>query len=244
MYRAQSPADYKPSNVNTGNLAGIMWYLQNEIVSGDYGYDDRFGISRIIRFKIHMKATQPLVDKGMNFGVRVAFDFGLCTGPTCSYDWNAYGYNVGCNNLGEYPYPKFDTHYPGAIWYSLPGACPSRPFFTGDKACQTSEPGGLCKDGEMPTGAGDCTWTYEVDGDIDITDLYRRTTKKDFWENKWWEGANEKRVEAARQLFAEKFGPEIPAPTCDFSLDKFYDDYTGTEPYVSFQAMAGEGALR
>ena len=23
----------------------------------------------------------------MNFGVRVAFDFGNCTGPSCIYDW-------------------------------------------------------------------------------------------------------------------------------------------------------------
>ena len=29
----------------------------------------------------------PRINAGMNFGVRVAFDFGNCTGPSCIWDW-------------------------------------------------------------------------------------------------------------------------------------------------------------
>lgn len=72
----------------------------------------------------------------MNFGIRVAFDSGKCTGPDCDMDWQDYGYNVGCNNLGEWPFPTYDTHFDGGIWYSLPGACPSLSYLekSGDKA--------------------------------------------------------------------------------------------------------------
>ena len=34
---------------------------------------------------------RPLLDKGMNFGIRVAFDSGKCTGPDCDMDWHDYG---------------------------------------------------------------------------------------------------------------------------------------------------------
>ena len=31
------------------------------------------------------------IDAGMNFGVRVAFDYGNCTGPSCVWDWQTLG---------------------------------------------------------------------------------------------------------------------------------------------------------
>merc|ERR1712060_828390 len=144
MYRSQSDADYPLENVNAGSLPGIMWYLQNEVVSGAYGTEDKFGITRIMRLKVQVKATQPLLDKGMNFGSRVAFDSGKCTGPDCDFDWNMYGYNVGCNNLGDWPFPKYETHYKGATWYSLPGECPSVSYLEKGQCNKGQEPGGKC----------------------------------------------------------------------------------------------------
>ena len=37
-------------------------------------------------------------------------------------------YFVGCNNLGSFPFPDYDTHYPEAKWYALPGPCESKSF--------------------------------------------------------------------------------------------------------------------
>merc|ERR1719419_2021670 len=74
------------------------------------------------------------------------------------YEWSNFGYFVGCNNLGEWPFPTFKVHYPGAIWYSLPGSCPSMQFYAETEWCEKKEPGGYCP-GE-PTGTGDCTWNY------------------------------------------------------------------------------------
>eukprot|EP00442_Polarella_glacialis_P018729 CAMPEP_0115085886 /NCGR_PEP_ID=MMETSP0227-20121206/22222_1 /TAXON_ID=89957 /ORGANISM="Polarella glacialis, Strain CCMP 1383" /LENGTH=453 /DNA_ID=CAMNT_0002475169 /DNA_START=218 /DNA_END=1580 /DNA_ORIENTATION=- len=220
MYRAQGPTAYPPENVNAGNLAGVMWYLQHEVVSGDYGEGNKFGITRILRLKLQTKAPQPLADKGMNFGVRVAFDSGRCTGPSCELSWNNYGYNVGCNNLGDYPYPKYSTHYQGGIWYSLPGPCPSTEYQDKTAECKLQEPGGLCAG--TPTGTGNCTWSYEDAGEISLEELYKGTDHSSFWENPHNDAANEERVQAAKAVFASKYGDELTDPACDFNFTGFY----------------------
>lgn len=223
MYRAQGHGDYPPLNVNSGNLAGIMWYIQNEVVSGAYGSGNKFGIERIRRFKVHVKATQTLIDIQMNFGVRVAFDYGNCTGPDCRFDWENYGYNVGCNNLGSFPFPKFETNYTGGIWYSLPGACPSMPFYQQTPECENLQPGGMCQG--QPTGKGDCTWSYEDIGEeIWLGELYGETKQsmQQFWNNSDDPKANEEKVTAARRFFEKKYGAELPNPPCDFDKDRFY----------------------
>jgi len=222
MYRAQGHGDYPPLNVNTGNLAGIMWYIQNEVVSGAYGNGNKFGIERIRRFKVQTKATQTLVEVNMNFGVRVAFDYGNCTGPTCRFDWEEYGYNVGCNNLGMFPFPKFETNYSGGVWYSLPGACPSMPYYSQTPECEELQPGGLC---DMATGAGDCTWSYEDVGDqIWLGDLYSaaKMSMQQFWDHSDNVTYNDFKVKVARDLFEEKYGAELPNPPCDFDFGRFY----------------------
>ena len=61
----------------------------------------KFGINRIVRFKVQYRAPQPLHEKGravcargfpcrgMDFGVRYAFDSGKCTGPgDCASDFD------------------------------------------------------------------------------------------------------------------------------------------------------------
>ncbi|CAJ1354117.1 unnamed protein product [Effrenium voratum] len=218
MYRAQSDAEYTLENINAGNLEGMMWYLQNEVLSGVYGPGAKFGITRILRLKVTMKATQPLLDKGMSFGIRVAFDSGKCTGPDCEMDWQDFGYNVGCNKLGDWPFPIYDTHFPGGIWYSLPGACPSQSYLDKDGACQQAEPGGKC---ESPTGAFDCTWSYESAGQVQLTDLYENATEEEFWAGNSTE-VNLRKVAVARSLFQAKYGADPPVPPCDFKRSKVY----------------------
>lgn len=220
MYRAQNDQNFVLENVNAANLEGAMWYLQNEVVSGVYGAGMKFGITRIRRIKIQMKATQPLLDEGMNFGVRVAFDSGQCTGPNCDFDWKKYGFNVGCNNLGDFPFPKYDTYYDGGIWYSLPGPCPSKTYLDKPAACRASEPGGRCA---SPSGSGDCTWSYEDAGEIGLEPLYAGYSGyHEFWANPNDSAANAKKVSVARALFAEKYGDDPPVPACDFNFDQFY----------------------
>lgn len=223
MYRAQSETLYPLENVNTGNLAGTLWYLQNEVISKTWGEEDglRFGISRIVRYKVQTKATRPLLAAGLNFGTRIAFDSGMCTGPQCENSKNTYGYYVGCNKLPGYPFPLFPVHYPGAVWYSLFGKCSSRPYSHRLEACEVQEPGGLCE-GE-PTGTFNCTYSYENDGQITLEELYMSAGlgAEAFWANPNDEAANLRKITAAKALFDRKYGPDLPEPVCDFDLHKF-----------------------
>merc|ERR1712048_737231 len=192
VYRSQSDETYPPLNTNAASLGGVLWYLQNEVVSrcdsgrgnGEFGYR-RFKITRILRYKVMTKAPEPLFKKGMNFGVRVAYDFGKNTGawhPSKDKleSYEKYGYHVGCNILGAGPYPQCPEpkdhaegycpiEYPNAVWYSLPGKCPSQDLSHKTKQCERDQPGGYCTDG--PTGQGDCTYTYEPAGELDIDEL-------------------------------------------------------------------------
>jgi hypothetical protein len=245
MYRVQNDMNYAPENQNTANLAGAMWYLHNEIVNNRL--ERRYGKTRIQRFKVTTKATQPLVDAGLDFGVRYAFDMGNCTGPfDCGKQFRKYGYFVGCNHVDTWPTQQWAgrVHYPGATWYSLPGKCNSRRYYQHDEACDLNEPGGVC---DHPTGAGNCTYSYKLAGEISIDDLegiedfrkfamtggweYNNGTDKGvhmtFWDNKYNDTACETRLSRARDLFKERYPDDpadesIPAPSCDFDFDKFY----------------------
>ena len=67
---------------------------------------------------------------------------------------------------GHFPFPNYKIYYPGAVWYSLPGPCPSENYTQWTDWCKEREPGGYCN--QTPTGAGNCTWTYEDAGEITI----------------------------------------------------------------------------
>ena len=67
---------------------------------------------------------------------------------------------------GHFPFPNYKIYYPGAVWYSLPGPCPSENYTRWTDWCKEREPGGYCN--QTPTGAGNCTWTYEDAGEITI----------------------------------------------------------------------------
>mmetsp|Transcript_143536 Transcript_143536/g.202958 ORF Transcript_143536/g.202958 Transcript_143536/m.202958 type:complete len:575 (-) Transcript_143536:50-1774(-) len=253
VYRAQGATTYPPENVNVADLAGVMWYLHNEIVGrADWGYKRKFNITRIIRYKMQTKATQPLIDRGMNFGVRFAFDSGQCTGPfSCDEAWQNYGYFVGCNKLQQgFPFPDFKVAYDGT-WYSLPGKCPQMQYFEKTNSskgsrgldCLSHQPGGFC---EEPSGTADCTYNFENAGEIDLDELeqisgdyngwigagnreYDRITDHGtgmtFWDKLNDEALAKQRVAKAKALFEKHYPGSyegIDEPPCDFDFFSFY----------------------
>lgn len=169
VYRAMSDSSYPLENVNAANAAGVMWYLHNEVIIFT---PRKFGITRIVRFKVQYKAPEPLFKKGMDFGVRYAFDSGKCTGPgDCEADYNKYGYNVGCNLVYQFPTSQFaDAKYYGdPTWYSFPGPCYTKSYKEHSEKCVAELPGGACP-GE-PTGKGDCTYHYEPAGQVTVDEV-------------------------------------------------------------------------
>lgn len=234
MYRACDDKDWPIENVNAANLAGVLWYLHNEVVCS---VPRKFGISRVRRFKVQVASTRKLDERNMTFGVRFAYDRTICTGAgpwatpsECLAQYSKYGHFVGCNNLGHYPFPTaakgFPVHYPGAVWYSLPksGRCPLR-----------------------PTGEDNCTWNYQDAGAIDIDTLvgidsdalaapdkglreYDSTTDTghgvSFWDHKYDDGACLRRLEKVRRIWDETYPDmekdiDLPNPPCDFDCS-FY----------------------
>lgn len=259
MYRVQSTESYAPMNQDMTNLAGCLWYLHNEIVVSHSGKKGRTGTyfatrkTRIEKFKVQTKATQTLIDVGMNFGVMNPFDSGACTGPfDCNEQFDNYGYTVGCEtwnpgSQSNYPHAQWNdmNHYKGAIWYSLPGPCPLTRFNMKTPQCEAAQRGGAgCPAGQEPDGKGDCTYTYEKVGEINIDDLEGITDFEEFtrhggieygyrsdvgvhmtfWNHKKDDVACQARVDKAEKLFKAKYPdmPDLPDPTCDFDKDKFY----------------------
>jgi len=218
LYRAQNDESrWTLGDVNIANLPGVLWYLSNEVMPR---CPKRYGISRIRRYKITTKASPELYARGMNFGVRYSYDAGKCTGSNirwlgpCSSTWDRFGYVVGCNNFRDhYPYPLVDTEYPDGVWYDLPleGRCDS------------------------PTGAWNCTWSYEEAGEIRLEDLEAQEPGHGyccggqctgFWQGHWTPSDNDRRVAQVKALFAQRF-PELPSdmpePICDFDRSRFWE---------------------
>lgn len=252
MYRAQGDDDYPLENVNTANLGGVMWYLHNEVVKDS---PRKFGITRITRFKVSVTATDRMASRGMNFGVRFAYDSQTCTGAgpwngegSCDKYYREYGNFVGCNLLGKYPFPMasqgFPVHYGGSKWYSLPK----------EGHCQCEE-GKAC----APTGAVDCTYTAEWAGHIYIDDLEGGPGEKEydegqdmgignpFWNQKFDDYACWQRTQRADAFF-QRAHPEypgdreLPEPDCDFSCKNFYRGITDGPPDDCNQTLQDEKA--
>eukprot|EP00443_Scrippsiella_acuminata_P048635 CAMPEP_0115210618 /NCGR_PEP_ID=MMETSP0270-20121206/22340_1 /TAXON_ID=71861 /ORGANISM="Scrippsiella trochoidea, Strain CCMP3099" /LENGTH=594 /DNA_ID=CAMNT_0002624279 /DNA_START=60 /DNA_END=1844 /DNA_ORIENTATION=+ len=100
MYRAQSDDEYLPENVNAADLAGLMWYLHNEVVPS---VPRKFGVTRILRYMVTMQNTQEFYGTyPKQFGPFVAFDSAKCTAPHCDSIWKKYGFVIGCQNLDRY----------------------------------------------------------------------------------------------------------------------------------------------
>jgi len=205
VYRTQSDASYPPLNVNAANLEGAMWYLQHEVMTQE---PPKFGITRVLRYKVSTKAPQRLLDVGVNFGVRFAYDSGECTGPgDCEEMYQRYGYFVGCNNFeAMYPYPTEKTAFPGGIWYSFPG--------NGTSQCSS------------PTGADDCTYSYSwPPEEIRLDELEKANGgHAAFWADADSEAAATRKVQAAAALFQEQYpdSEALATPACDFDYGKFW----------------------
>ncbi|CAK0794477.1 unnamed protein product [Prorocentrum cordatum] len=94
MYRASSSSSFPLSNVNTGDLAGVMWYLHNEIVGSPHR---KYGIDRIRRYKMTFR---PVVEfwnvHHSNFAPFFAFDAAQCTSDDCEKIYSKYGFLSGC----------------------------------------------------------------------------------------------------------------------------------------------------
>lgn len=251
MYRAAGIKEHEFKNVNAGTLGGMMWYVHNEVVSciyQDCDYARRYGITRIVRFRVKTRATQPLYKAGMNFGLRYAFDIGQCTGPwDCNEQFQKYGYFVGCNDIQSgFPFPTWPVYYNGS-WFSLPGSCSEKRYEHQWLECQQDQPGGLCKG--VPKGTGTCTYSYEKAGEITLDELENITDYPAFKEEggaeynlttdrginmTFWDGindtqANARRVRAAEELFNKKYphmprDSDIPPPRCDFDKEKFFPE--------------------
>lgn len=232
MYRVDNDQKYALNGVNMANLDGDLWYLHNEVVAS---CPRKFGITRMTRFKVTMRATKELAGQGKNFDNFVAFDKAKCTVPGCAQlHWDPLGYVIGCS-----PNDKGQVAVPGQpAWYSLPGTCPSKFYYQKSPQCIAAEPGGNCH-GAAVTGSKTCTYNIEEAGEIRMDDIsgipnynevcqakglleYDEQTDKgtgtNFWDGKADAGKGAARLKHIESMFAKKF-PQWPAhlddPPCD-----------------------------
>jgi len=195
MYRAQGKDEYPVENLNLADLAGVMWYLQREVVGSR---PRKFHIERILRYKVTMKNTDDYFKAfHKQFGPFVAFDEGSAKGR--SETWEKYGFVVGCQLVDPdiYSYVPREEMQPGCYpkdsslcrsgkWYSLPGPCPEEKVDGKTPDCLAKWPGGGCQSAVV-TGAHDCTYWAEFAGQIFLDDL---EGIDDY--NTWWITKNSK----------------------------------------------------
>eukprot|EP00441_Pelagodinium_beii_P017164 CAMPEP_0197657376 /NCGR_PEP_ID=MMETSP1338-20131121/44585_1 /TAXON_ID=43686 ORGANISM="Pelagodinium beii, Strain RCC1491" /NCGR_SAMPLE_ID=MMETSP1338 /ASSEMBLY_ACC=CAM_ASM_000754 /LENGTH=508 /DNA_ID=CAMNT_0043233723 /DNA_START=38 /DNA_END=1564 /DNA_ORIENTATION=- len=255
LFRVRSDEVYPCCrNADMTSAGAAMFYLHNEIVwhakkrSGTFFSNAK---TRIARYKVRARATQPLYELGMDFGVMNEFDITKCTGPFGCENFKRFGYTVGCENwvtgsAANFPHQKWNdiNKYPNASWFSLPGPCPMNGLNAKSTECMATQPGGECPKGVVPTGTGDCTFTTEEAGEITIDELvgighyddfinaggreYDRITDQgihtNFWDGRYDDVLCTKRTEHMLELFDRKFplDPTIHPPECNFNKWKFF----------------------
>lgn len=216
LYRAQSDENYPLENANAGDLNGVLWYLNNEVVTL---CPRKYAITRILRFRLNAAAKS---SEGV-FGPFTAFDNGQCTAWQCAEQIRDDGATVGCQ-------PRWYGPLPGH-WYSLPGPCPSKPNGQKDLACMRHEPGGAC---DVVTGNRHCTFHIEPAGELSVDDLtgitnytrfcaegkfeYNRELDRGIGFN-FWDGLNDAlQVRRRSQSTAEAFDRTYPDLPSSFDL--------------------------
>ncbi|CAE7430722.1 miaA [Symbiodinium necroappetens] len=208
---------YKPTKELTEpSRAPLLTYYVYRAESADSDYFDNVNVGNLAGTLWYLHNE-----------VRYAYDAAQCTGPwNCDLSYGRYGYFVGCNNLGEFPFPTYQIYYEGAKWYTLPGPCPANTWQEKDAKCIKDQPGGLCEG--TPTGAGDCTYSIEHAGEISIDEMtgiedYGRFISEG---NKMNDTeANAERMAKVDKLFKDKFpdmpsDADLPSPTCDFRMEQ------------------------
>lgn len=209
VYRAQSDASYPLENVNVADLAGVLWYVHNEVVTST---PRKYHIDRIKRFRISVKNTQEFWNvHHRHFGPFLAFDAGRCTTvsegrSTCDDCYGQYGFIVGCQPkdldiCSGYlsPAQTVANCRPGSaecrapLWYALPGPCPSMGMtnleIDANMASQDvdSYKTADCKQRNpggrcsWPTGAPDCTYSVAPAGEIFLDELANISDYNYFW---------------------------------------------------------------
>jgi len=250
-YRAQDDIEYHTENNNLADLAGVLKYVHYEVVNSQVR-DERlgtcmrhYGITRIVRFRLSM-FNPPAIFNGFGqlrpqFGPFVAFDQGRCT--SC-VDQNANifdhrgGYFVGCQKQKQSTYHYTDN----AVWYSLPGRCPSQVWARKTDLCKKLQPGGECEKGRQPDGSPSCTWSIEQMGEVRLDELTgltnysqfcklgyaefamtaegrRSTGGVCFWDGRENDTSNQERIAHVLRAFKRKY-PSKPKdmmpPACEF----------------------------
>jgi len=209
VYRAQSDASYPLENVNAADLAGVLWYIHNEVVTST---PRKYHIDRIKRFRITMKNTREFWNvHHRQFGPFLAYDAARCTTvydgqSTCDLTYNQYGFIVGCQpkDLGTCsgylsPSQTVRSCRPGSdecrapLWYALPGPCPSMGMTnlqidanlaSQDVNTYKTEDCKARNPGgrcSQPTGAPDCTYSVEPAGEIFLDELADIPDYSYFW---------------------------------------------------------------
>lgn len=219
------------------SLAGILWYLHNEVVPFDT--ETRlWNLNRLVRFKISVKTTEEFFEAtGRQFAPFAPFENGRCADPLSRDFWAKYGFVVGCKRLDSRVAAYGSVREDLPVTYSLPGSCPGSTFEAKSGSCSKEEPGGSCS---SATGSRDCTFSVIPAGEIKLDELMgiedyisfyangKREYADDtdmgigcvFWNRKHDPRLCDMRMERVRQLFRAKY-PELPAceslpePTCD-----------------------------
>lgn len=245
MYRAESDKDYPLESMDAADLAGVLWYLHNEVVVTTPRQN---GITRILRFKVTIKNTMELYEKfHSQFGPFVTFNRGQCMLEACDRIWRNFGFVVGCQTLNASVgnYLSFNrTREPcltsqqcnSPVVYSLPGSCPCHSYGEKNAACIAKMPGGSCG---AVSGYRTCTFHVEAAGEIRVDELtgiqdyiefiqgggmeYDLLKDKGvgltFWDGKYDKQKCAWRMDTLRMFFRNKYPnlPDmLPQPPCDF----------------------------
>jgi len=215
VYRAQSNASYPLENVNVADLAGVLWYIHNEVVTST---PRKYHIDRIKRFRISVRNTREFWNvHRRQFGPFLAFDAAKCTTvsegrSTCEECYNQYGFIVGCQPkdlqiCGGYlsPSQTVTNCRPGAdecrapLWFALPGPCPTMGMTNLQiDANMASQDVNLYKSQDCklrnpggrctePTGAPDCTFSVQPAGEIYLDELANISDYNYFWNSSFTE---------------------------------------------------------